>query len=185
VIAHGLHTFFEAAANATGLQFVMGAQNDIDPPPELPSNVTNFGSLSQPAFMEALSKSLMLVGVGRPVASPTPYDALCLGVPFINPILNWDRNNPQDRKQWYVQHGLLKFLDPPFVYNVYKDDLNGFVKAVQDIIAHPIERHVLDRMRMSAIAARLRAILERDWKSEAAELLEQRRLTGEGLLFTL
>jgi hypothetical protein len=60
--------FFEAASNATGIHFVMGAQTDIDPPTELPNNVTNYGPLSQPAFMDALSKSLVLVGVGRPVA---------------------------------------------------------------------------------------------------------------------
>jgi hypothetical protein len=60
--------FFEAASNATGIHFVMGAENDIEPQPELPNNVTNYGPLSQPAFMDALSKSLVLVGIGRPVA---------------------------------------------------------------------------------------------------------------------
>lgn len=33
---------------------------------------------------------------------------------------------------------------------------------------------------MSSVVARFRAILERDWKSEAAELLAQRKASGEG-----
>jgi hypothetical protein len=33
---------------------------------------------------------------------------------------------------------------------------------------------------MSAVKSRLQAILETDWKSEAAELLAQRKVTGEG-----
>jgi hypothetical protein len=35
-------------------------------------------------------------------------------------------------------------------------------------------------MRMPLITARLRALLEKDWKSEAAELLAQRKASDEG-----
>ena len=101
--------YFEAASNATGIQFIIGANNDVDDPnPVLPQGVKNSGFLSQSAFVNTLSRSLVLVGVGMPVAfvnspqrrantvlliscppycrSPTPYEALCLGVPFINPV---------------------------------------------------------------------------------------------------
>ena len=57
-----------------------------------------------------------------------------------NVFRQWDRSNPEDRKKWSVQHGLLKFLDPPYVYNVYKDDLDGFVKAIENVVTHPIGR---------------------------------------------
>ena len=100
--------FYEAASNTTGLQFIIGARDD-DRHVDLPPGLTNYGFMAQPAFMDALSKSLLLVGVGRPATcvcsvisvtlfcsvnirllarSPTPYEALCLGVPFINPILD-------------------------------------------------------------------------------------------------
>jgi len=108
-----------------------------------------------------------------------------LGVPFINPIMDWNRHDPEDRKAWHSQHGILKFLDPPFVYNVHKDDFDGFMQAIKNAISHPINRYVLDRMRVSSVMARLQAILERDWKSEAVELLAQRMETGEGPPFTL
>jgi len=80
---------------------------------------------------------------------------------------------------------MLKLLDPPFVYNVFKDDFDGFVAAINNATSHPIDRYVLDRMRASSVTARLRAILETDWKSEAAKLLSQRKAAGEGPLFIL
>jgi hypothetical protein len=34
----------------------------------------------------------------------------------------------------------LKYLDPPYVYNVHKDDYKGFVDAINDALSHPIDR---------------------------------------------
>lgn len=48
------------------------------------------------------------------------------------------------------------------------------------LIAGMSIRYVLDRMRLSSIATRLKEFLETDWKNEAAMLLEQRRARGEG-----
>jgi len=176
--------FYQAASHMTGIQFVLGAGNS-DAYPDPPPGVTNYGQMAQPVFLNNLSRSRVLVGVGSPITSPTPYDSLCLGVPFINPISDWNRDDPKDRTKWWTQHGPLQSLDPPFVYNVFQDDLDGFVAAIKSAMLHPIDRHVLDHMRMSSLSARLRAILETDWKSEAAKLLAQRRAAGEGPLFTL
>ena len=141
--------------------------------------------------------------------SPTPYDALCLGVPFINPIvevshlvqvplpiswclilyLKWDHDNPGDRSKWYTQHEPLSKLGSPYVYNVFKNDTEGFVRAIEAALENPIERFVtsviqfdqkadrfycassvLDRMRLGAVERRLGAILEHDWEAEASSL---------------
>jgi len=176
--------FYEAASNMTGIEFVLGA-NDDGSHRDVPPGITNYGVLEQPAFMDALSKSVVLIGVGSPSTSPTPYEGLCLGVPFINPILDWNRDDPKDRTSWQAQHWMLKLLDPPFVYNVFKDDFDGFVDAIDNAILHPIDRYMLDRMRMSSVALRIRAILETDWKREAAKLLARRQATGEVPLFKL
>ena len=57
--------FYEAAANATGIQFILGAHKG-DSRGDLPPSLTNNGVLSQPAFMDAVSRTLVLVGVGSP-----------------------------------------------------------------------------------------------------------------------
>jgi hypothetical protein len=58
--------FYEAASNATGIQFVIGAKED-SAHAILPPSLKNLGYLSQPAFLDTLSKSRVLVGVGRPL----------------------------------------------------------------------------------------------------------------------
>lgn len=92
---------------------------------------------------------------------------------------------------------MLKLLDPPYVYNVFKDDLDGFIKAIEAARANPIDRsvshesadtsvhlfqlsYVLERMRMSLVTRRVQNLVETDWKSHAAELLEKWKETGEG-----
>lgn len=48
--------------------------------------VINFGSQSAEDFMAHVGLSKAMVGVGNPFWSPSPYNALCQGVPFINPV---------------------------------------------------------------------------------------------------
>ncbi|KAJ7656381.1 hypothetical protein DFH06DRAFT_1298244 [Mycena polygramma] len=170
--------FFDAAANATGLSFVMAS---TDPPeglttlPELSPSIKNIGGgllMNQNAFYDELSRSVALVGVGDPVVSPTPYEALCLGIPFINPI--WDGKDPNDRTKWFTQHDGLKHLSAPYVYNVFVGDRDGFVNAIRDAAANPIQSYVLERMKMSSVEYRLGNIIEHDWEAEAATLLAAR-----------
>ncbi|KAJ7185559.1 hypothetical protein C8R46DRAFT_882085 [Mycena filopes] len=185
-------SYFDDAANATGLEFVM-ASRDLDGAPrlaegDLSPSIRNLGAEAQNAdtFYELLAHSVALVGVANPALSPTPYDALCLGVPFINPINGWNRNDPQDRKQWNTQHNALRSLSPPIVYHVFQGDREGFVNAIRDAAANPIDSYVLERMKMSAVKARLGGILEKNWRAEAAVLLKAREEgTAKGALFML
>ena len=66
-------SFFEAAVKATGLQFVLSATNDFQgPSPPLPRGVTNLGFMTQPTFMDALARSQVFLGVGKPVTYDAP-----------------------------------------------------------------------------------------------------------------
>ncbi|KAF7367004.1 hypothetical protein MSAN_00959300 [Mycena sanguinolenta] len=193
--------FFAAASAAAGVQFIAGVKQT--PLPEFfPDSVTNVGFMPQAEFYETIARSRVVVGIGRPTTSPTAYDALCLGVPFINPIISvppvriciflilstyticvppqWDKNHPTDRTRWNSQHNTLKHLDPPYVYNVFRDDKEGFVNAVVQATKTPIGSFVLPAMRMSAVEVRMAAILETDWRAEAAELLADRKASRVG-----
>jgi hypothetical protein len=59
--------FYEAASKATGIQFVLGTHDDVGGRLNIPQGLKNHGMLSQTAFTDALSRSVVLVGVGRPV----------------------------------------------------------------------------------------------------------------------
>ncbi|KAJ7740045.1 hypothetical protein DFH07DRAFT_751970 [Mycena maculata] len=157
--------FYDAAYEAVDIEFVSGVRGE--PTTDFPHRLKNLGYMTPKRFYDQLSRSLVLVGVGFPLTSPTPYDALCLGVPFINPVMDWDVGDPLNRDKWSVQHGMLKHLEPPYVYHVFKGDRDGFVKAVKDAVAHPIDSYILDRMTMQAVERRLGNILSADWETEA------------------
>ncbi|KAJ6561709.1 hypothetical protein B0H19DRAFT_1142381 [Mycena capillaripes] len=183
--------FFDAASDAAGVHFLAGVRNRVLPD-FFPNSITNVGFMPQTEFYAKLAESRVLVGIGNPwlltgsiISSPTPYDALCLGVPFINPIMSWDAKNPSNRTRWNSQHNTLKELDPPYVYNVFRNDKDGFVNAVVEAASHPIESFVLGDMRMSAVEERLAAIVDTDWKAEAAKLLAERKASKSGETFWL
>ena len=74
---------FDAATAATGIKFAMGSQtNDHkEEEPVLPSNHVNYGRIDQPTFMQHLSMSRDLIGMGNPVVwvplSPV-HQVLCI-----------------------------------------------------------------------------------------------------------
>lgn len=45
------------------------------------AGINNLGLLSQEQFYDELGHSKVLVGIGKPRTSPSPWDALCMGVP--------------------------------------------------------------------------------------------------------
>ncbi|KAH8822996.1 hypothetical protein DL96DRAFT_1533690 [Flagelloscypha sp. PMI_526] len=153
------------------------------PPPDADENwkgaatpvkvIQNLGSLSQADFYRELGKSKALLGLGRPETSPSPYDALCLGVPFINPIHDWDRDDPTNRFKWRTQHDPLKALSSPYVYNVREGDEEGLEAALNSAVANPIERFIPPEMTIATVKERHRQLVETDWKSKARDLVEK------------
>ncbi|KAJ8523351.1 hypothetical protein ONZ45_g166 [Pleurotus djamor] len=162
------------------LQIVSGMRNDTNGPSSIPEGWTNLGRLNKTQFYEQLGRSRVLIGIGRPFMSPSPYDALCMGVPFINPIFTWDEGNPDDRSEWRTQHDGLKYENPPHVYHVRKGDRDGFWDAVNTAILNPIPQYIVPNMTMEALKHRLEILIEGDWRSKAEALLEERRSSGKG-----
>ncbi|KAF8211118.1 hypothetical protein K438DRAFT_1808840 [Mycena galopus ATCC 62051] len=149
--------FFDAAANATG--------ESPEAPPLQPGTCVYYAVLNH-------------------FRSPTPYDALCLGVPFVNPIISRsadfrncvvEQENPTDRTKWQTQHDELKGHSAPYVYHVFIGDRDGFVDAIKRAVENPIESYVLERMKITSVEYRLGKMLEHDWRTEAEELLKARK----------
>lgn len=81
--------FYDVAANATGVEFIVGADSYVPPHegpkpiPTLPPSLKNVGILPQDRFYEEVSKSKVLIGVGLPFVSvtlqlPQNYNVLTL-----------------------------------------------------------------------------------------------------------
>ncbi|KAF7331672.1 hypothetical protein MKEN_00046900 [Mycena kentingensis (nom. inval.)] len=166
----------DAVADETGVQFAMAARHPHDPPAQedidrvpiyLPDqkHYVNHVHLQQDKFMAELAQSRVLIGIGNPLISPTPWNGLCLGVPFINVVTEWDESNWEDRMQWRSQHAFASLLDPPYVYNVRRGDKQGLIDAVKAALANPIDSFVPERMTFPSIEERLAPIVDRDWEA--------------------
>ncbi|KZT55605.1 glycosyltransferase family 18 protein [Calocera cornea HHB12733] len=166
-----------------GVQLVAGFGNDTDYPPPWTLPVTNHGQMEKEQFYDRLSQSRALLGVGQPYLSPSPYDALCFGVPFINPIDNWDKDQPENRSRWTTQHDGLRFIEEPYVYHVQKGDTEGLVRAVRSAQEKPIERYTPPAMTRDALVLRVSALVEHDWLAAARLLLNAHTQSGAGVSF--
>nr|XP_019013144.1 uncharacterized protein I206_02641 [Kwoniella pini CBS 10737]OCF51925.1 hypothetical protein I206_02641 [Kwoniella pini CBS 10737] len=183
-------SYFELAGQETGLEemtfkgayqvngeYMKGWIHDS--PVESLRGVINLGKIGPERFSEELSNSRIMIGVGNPTLSPSPYLALCSGTPFLNPIKSWDSENPNDRSKWVSQHNYLKWLDPPYVYNVQAHDYEGFVNAIQSSISHPPTKKYIDPpMTLNEVRKRVERLVETDWKSIAKDYMQEKIAEG-------
>lgn len=134
-------TFFSDLSQKANLTFYAQYRHDVENIKPVPG-ITELPKLARPDFQSFLARSRVVVGIGWPLLSPSPWEALCLGVPFINPIRNWDKKNPDDRSKWDTQQNGLTTsgLDEPFVYHVRVGDQEGLRRAILKAMETPIER---------------------------------------------
>jgi hypothetical protein len=92
-------------------------------------------------------------------------------VPFLNPLYHAHGES---------QHATLREKGrAPQVYNVMAGDYEGFRDAIKAAMDTAIEPWVAPWMTREAADARMRHLMEHDWQSDAAEILEQRRQGNE------
>ncbi|KAJ7576978.1 hypothetical protein C8J56DRAFT_870189 [Mycena floridula] len=188
ILAKQLSYFYESefpwqnmTFNASdSVSFVGGITDNTEGKHILPDGITSYGLLKQEQFYAEVANSRAMLGIGNPAISPSPYDALCLGVPFINPILHWNTEDPDNRDGWGTQHDGLRYEKPPYVYHVKFGDVDGLWSAINEAMNNPIDRYILPTMTMDALRPRVGEIIERDWRGKAEALLATRKKTGEG-----
>jgi hypothetical protein len=59
---------------------------EAEGPHVIPPGIRNLGRLDSVEFDQVISNSRLLLGIGRPGLSPSPYRALTRAVPFLNPV---------------------------------------------------------------------------------------------------
>ncbi|KAL1413657.1 hypothetical protein Q8F55_001436 [Vanrija albida] len=142
------------------------------------AGVVNFHRLEKIAYYEQLANSVLMLGVGRPRISPSPWDALCLGLPFINPILQWDEADPANRTAWKTQQWHMIDVEEPYVYHVHAHDIPGLKRAVKAALDNPIESYIPETMRFEWVTRRMAEVIDWDWRGEAVKVLDERVAAG-------
>lgn len=158
---HGQHVKFDLLSTS-GDEIPEGTTKET-----AEKGIFTIGRQPQKDWVEILARSKVLLGIGRPQLSPSPYDALCLGVPFINPVLIWDHDDPDNRVKWETQQDALKYTNEPYVYHVRAGDKEALASALQRAVDNPIGRYIPEPMRMENVIDRHRYLVEHDWQEEA------------------
>ncbi|KZT55606.1 glycosyltransferase family 18 protein [Calocera cornea HHB12733] len=170
---------FELASKTVDVNFVVGLRDSPAPSADaLPPATRNLGPLDQDHFFDAVAHSKVLVGVGHPFLSPSPWDALCVGVPFIQPTLWSDPGDPHDTSKWISQHDPMMNLGEPYAYTVLQGDTEGFVQAMKKALTTPIQPYVHPEMTKEGVTRRMGAFLSFDWRGLGMEILKNRTNTG-------
>ncbi|WVR03863.1 hypothetical protein IAU60_000861 [Kwoniella sp. DSM 27419] len=156
-----------------------GVKKDGAPEQLYDGPIRNLGLLKQDEWYQTLAASKFLLGVGKPLLSPSPYDALCFGVPFINPITWWNKSNPSDWTVWDTQHNGLRSIPAPYVYHVQKGNMEQLEDAMLSAVDNPIGRYIPPLMTVDAVRERHRLLVETDHTVEA-ELAVKEVYTDKG-----
>lgn len=178
-------TFFERAAEELGrefpgFEFVGGFEdNRSDEDKEkwgpVPSVIKNFGILNASRFDEEYGKSRLLLGIGSPPLSPSPYRSLSRGVPFANP-----HTMREDGSSWeYQQHESMMDVPEPYVYQVEAFNYTSFVETIRKALRTPIEPLRFERMRQDTVDQRMHDWATFDWRQLAGQILEDRLAGNE------
>ncbi|KAL7420898.1 hypothetical protein Q5752_004852 [Cryptotrichosporon argae] len=157
----GWQTPFELVATA-------GKGVDHGGPEKLPEpGIISLGQLPREEWLDLVSRSKVLVGIGMPELSPSPYGALCGGVPFINVVKSWDKKDPEDRSKWHCQQQALCDSPPPYVYNVRAGNQTELEEALRAAVSTSIDRFIPPEMEFNAVLERHRRLVETDWLPQA------------------
>lgn len=131
-----------------------------------------------------------------------PVNLHCIvDIQFINPILEWDENDPGNRTSWHTQQwhmtGMQPYVDScivsrdpeltrrPYVYHVHAHDLDELERTIKTAIAHPIKSYIPEYMRFDHVRRVMAGVVEGDWRGKAELILEDRITSREGELFLL
>ncbi|KAL7415039.1 hypothetical protein BDY24DRAFT_383506 [Mrakia frigida] len=175
---------YSSIVNATGLEIITSAKGrDDNDPNELPAGVKSVGRLSKEDYSLTVGSAKVLLGIGMPHISPSPYAALCQGVPVILPSFNSSNPLPLGWSQFSEppqhQHAIAAQIGPPYVYSI---DLHGPIQDLIDTIKMavetPIGRYVPPEMTPEALDARVRTLLSTNWEEVARKRMVEKGWDG-------
>lgn len=171
----------ELSEEFPGFEFVGGFEDnrspeDVEKWGKVPSVIRNFGIMNATTFDEEYGKSRLLLGIGSPPLSPSPYRALSRGVPFANPHTLRDDGSGQ----WaYQQHESMMGVPEPYGYQVEAFNYTSFVETIRKAMRTPIEPLRFERMKQSVVDKRMSDFVMYDWRSLAQQILDDRLAGNE------
>lgn len=160
-------------SQSSGLEMISAVYDDTKGEHVIPEGIRTLGRLSREDFYAMVASSRAMVGNGLPVLSPSPFDALCIGVPFIHPY-DATRTKTLDPQGWdrfhsgIFQNGALLDIGPPYVYHVPRRNVTALNEALLAAKANPIGRSLPEKYKMTSLMQRVKDLVEdTDWEALA------------------
>lgn len=167
----------ELAAEFPGFEFVGGFADSRSADQRaawpVPAVIRNLGLLDKHRFDEEYGHARLLLGLGSPPLSPSPYRALARAVPFANP------HTVQNGRWTYQQHESMRDVPEPYAYQVEAFNYTSFVETIRSALRTPIEPLRFERMRRETADGRMRDWIMYDWRGLAAGILADRLAGNE------
>jgi hypothetical protein len=125
----------------------------------VPAVIRNVGRLDREEFEREFGMSKLMLGIGAPSLSPSPFRALakvswgrslirnecgdrsadCQGVPFANPHNLREGGSNEDDSTWsMVQHESMERVPEPYVYQVQGFNYSSFINSIRKALQTPI-----------------------------------------------
>ncbi|CAK9785868.1 unnamed protein product [Cutaneotrichosporon oleaginosum] len=167
-IIKGIHPAWDDIVRAMkreGVDFWLTAKPDPKMP--FPEGMVSLGWQAPAEYRRKAGSAKAMLGIGMPSISPSPYEALCAGVPVVLPkngnhsASGWEMFEPT----WF-QHGPLQALGTPYVYSYDGSDPQDLVEQLTKAVNTPIEPFIPPDMTTKAVFARVKEVIEHDWEAE-------------------
>ena len=106
--------------------------------PDLYRLIYNHGKLTPWQFRKLMHQMDIVIGFGKPKASPTPFEAVANGAVFLNPLFPGKHNKSQNE-------GLRALVGEPHVYHYHlshqpNETVHNLLQAVHAALEHPPPR---------------------------------------------
>lgn len=163
-----------AAMRDEGIELWTGAKEEEDMP--IPEGLRRLPEMDKVAYGKTLSSVRALLGMGNPQLSPSPFNALCRGVPVVLPYYKDDGPTPAGWKLFkdaWAQHGPALVPGEPYAY-AYRS-VDDMIAQLKKAVRTPIDSYVPPEMTLQSVGERTRAWLHHDWEAEYRAVLARRR----------
>ncbi|WOO84262.1 uncharacterized protein LOC62_05G007782 [Vanrija pseudolonga] len=167
--------FEELSKEFPGLEFVGGWKDERSTEDQekypMPKHVKNLGVLNATRFEDEFAQARLMLGMGTPTLSPSPYRALAKAVAFGHP-----HKIKEGGTEWpFMQHDSMAKVPEPYVYQIEAYNYDSFVGAIRKALQSPPTRPLrFLRMRRDVADKRLVDFVNADWRGEAEVILKAR-----------
>ncbi|KAJ9103197.1 hypothetical protein QFC21_002620 [Naganishia friedmannii] len=188
--------------NATSLAPIANARalKETDVEQSTPPGLINKGPVPSANYTQQVANSKVLLTIGRPEISPSPYLALQVSPCRAAEESRRIADTPLNAGVWAflsscrisvirlcqrvgifttLQHGPAAAIGPPYVYSYHMGDNEDMYAAVRAARDNPIERYIPDDMRHAHVRSEIMKLITTDWGARSREIEAERVDRGE------